>query len=393
MRLAFMLFGCAFPYNICQGWHLKGLDSLSSASSFHKVLIGYMDILEKNEDALKSGMGVQQVVLSSTPPCPIALTPLAESEVELFVDVGVNNDKMLIKLRIIQDCHGDYSSTNCTPTKRNGQNSVEYLGHIISAQGVSADPAKIAAMAQWPVPKTLKELWAFLGLTGYFRKFELWHYCSTIDGPAIKRCFRMEQGSSTGLPTIERSHVLSTSFGLPDFSCHKPKQYMSEMAIMLAIHKWRPYLLERRFVVRTDQRSLNTDLGSKIRQQTPVHSDSTLAAISVPNVISIPELQARRNCITENQEQRRLAVPSNWTRQIDDFLPLTISARKRMPSSVKKVNPQQFGSDVVGGRAHARLRSAQRWAARSLVTLDHNSLKEWTNWIYVYRIAYWWFKY
>jgi hypothetical protein len=38
---------------------------------------------------------------------------------------------------------------------------MEYLGHIVSAQGVSADPGKIRAMVDWPHPKTIKALRVF----------------------------------------------------------------------------------------------------------------------------------------------------------------------------------------------------------------------------------------
>lgn len=43
------------------------------------------------------------------------------------------------------------------------QSKVEYLGHIIIEHAVSACPAKIPAMLEWPKPSTFKALREFLG--------------------------------------------------------------------------------------------------------------------------------------------------------------------------------------------------------------------------------------
>ena len=48
---------------------------------------------------------------------------------------------------------------------------VEYLGHIVTPQGISPDPAKLIKLRGFPIPRNITDVRAFLGLAGYYRKF------------------------------------------------------------------------------------------------------------------------------------------------------------------------------------------------------------------------------
>ena len=48
---------------------------------------------------------------------------------------------------------------------------IQYLGHLISAEGIQPLPEKLKSITKMPVPKNPKEVKQFLGLVGYYRKF------------------------------------------------------------------------------------------------------------------------------------------------------------------------------------------------------------------------------
>ena len=49
--------------------------------------------------------------------------------------------------------------------------SVAFLGHVVSKDGIQVDPQKIEAVSEWPRPTTVIEIRNFLGLAGYYRRF------------------------------------------------------------------------------------------------------------------------------------------------------------------------------------------------------------------------------
>jgi hypothetical protein len=48
---------------------------------------------------------------------------------------------------------------------------LQYLGHVVSKEGIRPDPDKLRAVREYPVPTKLKAVRTFLGLTSYYRRF------------------------------------------------------------------------------------------------------------------------------------------------------------------------------------------------------------------------------
>ena len=51
------------------------------------------------------------------------------------------------------------------------QNRIKYLGHVISEEGIETDPDKTETVKNWPRPKRVRDVRAFLGFASYYRKF------------------------------------------------------------------------------------------------------------------------------------------------------------------------------------------------------------------------------
>jgi hypothetical protein len=78
---------------------------------------------------------------------------------------------------------------------------VNFLGHILTIEGVDVDPEKVIAVANWKRPTTVIEIWSFLGLVGYYRRFI--EGFSKIAKPMTKRLQKDHDFDWT--PACERS--------------------------------------------------------------------------------------------------------------------------------------------------------------------------------------------
>ena len=182
-----------------------------------------------------------------------------------------------------------------------GQTKVHYLGHIISQEGVLVDPEKISAMVQWPIPRSPKAMRGFLGLTGYYRKFiqDYGKIAAPLTNMLKKNSFKWNTKAEEAFQRLKEAMTQAPVLALPDFTrqfvveCDasgsgigavlrqdRPiafhsqalhgknlmlSTYEKEMLVLLmAVKKWQHYLLGRKFIVRTDQRSLQYLWSQKI---------------------------------------------------------------------------------------------------------------------------------
>eukprot|EP00731_Ephydatia_muelleri_P004975 Em0002g1151a len=179
------------------------------------------------------------------------------------------------------------------------QTSVQYLGHVISAEGIRTDPQKVACVSNWPVPRTSKELQSFLGLASYYRRFvkDFAHIASPLHALTEKgREWVWSKECNDAFFDLKKRLVSSPILTLPDFSLpfvldtdangdglgavlaqnvdgvERVVAYASRalsrtenkycatrremLALVWAARHFRPYLYGRKFTLRTDHHCL-----------------------------------------------------------------------------------------------------------------------------------------
>ena len=177
-----------------------------------------------------------------------------------------------------------------------------YLGHVVGGGRVWVEESKVGAIQRMPRPHTKRDVRAFLGLSGYYRKFIPGYASIATALSDLTRKAQPEQVIWTAdceeafgrlktllcsapvlrAPDLENSYVLQTDASNRGVGavlsqrdadgCDQPVAYFSKkllpreerystiekecLAIKLAIQAFRVYLLGRHFTVQTDHRAL-----------------------------------------------------------------------------------------------------------------------------------------
>ena len=176
---------------------------------------------------------------------------------------------------------------------------VSFLGHVVSASGVSMEASKIKAVEDWPVPTSVHDIRSFLGLAGYYRRFvrgfssiaaplsDLVKHDKKWEWTAVQQAaFDALKSALTNGPTLltpdeKLPYVVSTDasgFAIGAALCQdqgqglQPIAYLSKklnpaetnypvheqelLAVVCALKEWRHYLHGQPFTVLSDHNSL-----------------------------------------------------------------------------------------------------------------------------------------
>ena len=146
----------------------------------------------------------------------------SQSEVE-------HEDHPRIVLQLLRDhqLYAKFSKCDFWLTK------VGFLGHVVSASGVSVDPGKVEAMMSWERSKSVFEIRSFLGLAEYYRIF-------TEDFSRLA----VQEGCGLWFSEVEESRA--------DYPTHD----MELVAVVFALKIWHHYLYGEQFEVFSDHKSM-----------------------------------------------------------------------------------------------------------------------------------------
>jgi hypothetical protein len=172
---------------------------------------------------------------------------------------------------------------------------VPFLGHIISAEGITVDPSKVQEALDWKSPRLVRQIRSLLGLVGYYRRFipnfskimkpmtkllereakfkwspqckeafltlkKLLTTAPVLAQPDIEKSFDVYcDASSTGIGGVLMQDGHAISYASRQFWCHEehyPTHDLELLAVVHTLNVWRHYLLGNLVHIYTDRKSL-----------------------------------------------------------------------------------------------------------------------------------------
>jgi hypothetical protein len=167
------------------------LDRLTGATHFSRVDLksGYYQIRVANEDVHKTAMrtryGSYEFLVMPLGLCNAPATFMSimnrifHEEMDECVVVYIDNILIFSRSEFdhARDLRWVLEKLRQHKLYANAEKSefalreLEFLGHVLSGEGIRPDPKKIQAIREWEVPRTQKGVRSFLGLANYYRKF------------------------------------------------------------------------------------------------------------------------------------------------------------------------------------------------------------------------------
>lgn len=296
------------------------LDQLGNAKYFSTLDLsaGYHQILLKESDREKTAfstgynhyewcrmpMGLKSAGHTFQRIMNRVLSPVNGKEAFVYLDDIViyssTIEEHLQRLKKVLDCLRG-SNLKLKPSKCNFfQESVIYLGHIITKDGIKPNPEKVLAIEKFPTPRTPKAIKSFLGMIGYYRKFIpnfseiskpmlkllkkgvkfIWSEetekafkdlkgkileSPILQYPDFTKPFRLTTDASTKAIAAVLSQMSDNNIDLPiafasrsllDAETKYSTTELELLAIVWAIEHFRVYLYGKKFQVVTDHRPL-----------------------------------------------------------------------------------------------------------------------------------------
>lgn len=116
------------------------------------------------------------------------------------------------------------------------RSSIQYLGHVVSSEGLSVDPTQISAILDWPRPTTVQQLRGFLGLAGYYRRFihRYAHIAEPLTSLLSRGSWHWMETHQVAFETLKSALTAAPILQLPDFQA----PFCIDTDVFLATRSW-----------------------------------------------------------------------------------------------------------------------------------------------------------